>query len=179
MLGDSYLNQIIKLQGIIDPQEILNHLHHHIGVALNQEETLNQDGMDIAICVIDPERKVMEFAGAGRPILIIQDGKMEVLESCKLPVGGFQRDRERVFNKLSFDLQKPTAFYVFSDGFQDQFGGSKGRKFAKSRLEELLFELHPKPMKEQKKLLNKTLVEWMNENRQMDDILIIGVKLHY
>jgi serine phosphatase RsbU (regulator of sigma subunit) len=179
MLGDSYLNQIIKLQGIIDPQHILDSLHHHIGIALNQEETQNQDGMDIAISVIDPEKKTMEYAGAGRPILIIQEGKMEVLESCKLPVGGFQRDRERVFEKLTFDLTKPTCFYVFSDGFQDQFGGAKGRKFAKNRLEELLFEIHTKPMPEQKKLLNKTLVEWMGENRQMDDILIIGVKLHF
>jgi serine phosphatase RsbU (regulator of sigma subunit) len=179
MLGDSYLNQIIKLQGLTDPQHILDSLHINIGVALNQEESQNQDGMDIAICVIDKEKKTMEFAGAGRPILLVQDGKMDTIESCKLPVGGFQRDRERIFEKHIFDLTKPTTFYVFSDGFQDQFGGTKGRKFAKSRLEELLFELHPKPMPEQKKLLNKTLVDWMGENRQMDDILIIGVKLHY
>lgn len=179
MLGDSYLNQIIKLQGITDPEHILDKLHQNIGIALNQEETQNQDGMDIALCVIDKEKKTMEFAGASRPMLLIQDGKTQVIESCKLPVGGFQRDRERVFDKFSFDLTTPTWFYVFSDGFQDQFGGSKGRKFAKNRLEELLFELHPKPHSEQKKLLNKTLVDWMGDNRQMDDILIIGVKLHY
>jgi len=179
MLGDSYLNQIIKLQGITDPQLILDNLHLNIGVALNQEETQNQDGMDIAICVIDPAQKTMAFAGAGRTLLLIQDNKMEAIESCKLPVGGFQRDRERVFEKHVVNLNQPTWFYIYSDGFQDQFGGIKGRKFAKNRLEELLFELHPKSLHEQKKLLNKTLVEWMGENRQMDDILIIGAKLEY
>jgi serine phosphatase RsbU (regulator of sigma subunit) len=67
--------------------------------------------------------------------------------------------------------------YIFSDGFQDQFGGPKGRKFSKNRLEELLFEIHQRPMPEQKRILNKTLVDWMGDNRQMDDIMIIGVRV--
>jgi serine phosphatase RsbU (regulator of sigma subunit)/tetratricopeptide (TPR) repeat protein len=177
MLGDSYLNQIIKLQGITEPSQILEELHNSIGVALNQEVTKNQDGMDVALCVIDRENKIMEFAGASRPLLVIQNGEMKSIESSKLPVGGFQKDRERVFTKHTFDISIPTCFYVYSDGFQDQFGGPKGRKFAKNRLDEVLFENHQLPMIEQKRILNKTLIDWMGDNRQMDDILVIGVKI--
>jgi serine phosphatase RsbU (regulator of sigma subunit) len=177
MLGDSYLNQIIKLQGITEPQTILNELHENIGIALNQEETKNQDGMDVALCVIDQENKILEYAGASRPLLVMQNGEMTVVESSKLPVGGFQKDRERIFDKHIFNLDVPTTLYIFSDGFQDQFGGPKGRKFSKNRLEELLFEIHQRPMPEQKRILNKTLVDWMGDNRQMDDIMIIGVRV--
>lgn len=177
MLGDSYLNQVVSLQNIIRPDEILSELHKSIGVALQQDETRNQDGMDIALCVIDHENKKLEFAGASRIMYIIQNGTAQSVESCKLPVGGFQREREREFILHEFSIDLPTYFYIFSDGFQDQFGGPRGRKFAKSRLEETLFENHLKPMEEQKEILDQTLTDWMGDNRQMDDILLIGVKL--
>ncbi len=179
MLGDSYLNQIINLQGITDPSWILEELHNSIGIALNQQETQNQDGMDVALCIIDPRKKRLEFAGAGRPLLLIQDGQMQVIESSKLPVGGFQKDRERVFTShvFNYNPENPLSIYVYSDGFQDQFGGQRGRKFSKNRLEELLFEHHQEPMTEQRKILNKTLIDWMGTNRQMDDILVAGFKL--
>jgi serine phosphatase RsbU (regulator of sigma subunit) len=178
MLGDSYLNQIINLQGITDPEWILSELHQSIGTALNQKETKNQDGMDVALCVIDPRKHIVEYAGAARPLIYIQDGQMESYESCKLPIGGFQKDRERIFQKYTFKIEKPSCFYIFSDGYQDQFGGTKGRKFSKQRLDDLIFEHHQKPMQEQRKILNKNLIDWMGENRQMDDILIIGFRMN-
>lgn len=177
MLGDSYLNQIINLQGITEADTILYRLHESIGVALNQGETGNQDGMDVALCVFDPKTKMLEFAGAGRPLLVIKDNKYEEITSSKLPTGGFQKDRERVFTKHQFEIDRPTWFYFFSDGFQDQFGGPKGRKFAKSRLFKTIFGIHQLPMKEQKIKLNKTLVDWMGDNRQMDDIIVVGLHL--
>lgn len=177
MLGDSYLNQIINNQSITEPDYILTELHKSIGIALNQEETNNQDGMDIALCVIDREQKIMEFAGASRSLMIIQDGIYEDVHSSKLPIGGFQKDRPRIFTKHTFDISKSTWFYIFSDGFQDQFGGPKGRKFAKSRLFKSIYENYQKPLSEQKEILNRTLMDWMGKNRQMDDIMVIGVKL--
>ena len=177
MLGDSYLNQIINTQGVTEPDIILTELHKSIGIALNQQETNNQDGMDIALCVIDHEERTLEFAGASRSLMIIQDGIYEDVHSSKLPIGGFQKDRPRIFAKHTFDISKPTWFYIFSDGFQDQFGGPKGRKFAKSRLFKSIYENYQKPLSEQKEILNRILVDWMGKNRQMDDILVIGVKL--
>lgn len=177
MLGDSYLNQIINLQGITEPDVVLTELHKNIGIALNQQENNNQDGMDVALCVIDYEAKKLEYAGASRPLIIIQDEECQEIQSSRLPIGGFQKDRPREFNKTIIDIDKPTRFYVFSDGFQDQFGGRKGRKFAKSRLIKLLNEHHLEPMFKQEKILKRELNNWMGQNRQMDDILVIGVEI--
>ncbi|NJL12248.1 MAG: tetratricopeptide repeat protein [Microscillaceae bacterium] len=177
MLGDSYLNQIINLQNITKPDRVLTELHRSIQLALNQEQNNNQDGMDIALCLIDQERKVLEFSGASRELFIIQDGIYEVIESNKLPIGGFQKERPREFTTQTFDISKPTWFYIYSDGFQDQFGGPRGRKFAKSRLYKTLYANYKKSMAEQNELLERTLIDWMGQNRQMDDIMVVGVKL--
>ncbi len=177
MLGDSYLNQIINLQGITAPDKILAELHKNIQIALNQENNNNQDGMDVAICVIDQKNKVLEYSGASRELFIIQEDQYQAIESTKLPIGGFQKERPRDFETLTFDISKPTWIYIYSDGYQDQFGGPKGRKFAKSRLHKTLFGIYKNPMNTQKKLLEKTLEDWMGQNRQMDDIMVVGLKL--
>ncbi len=177
MLGDSYLNQIINLQGFTKPDQILAELHKNIQIALNQENNSNQDGMDIALCVIDKEKKILEYAGASRELFIVQDDEYKAVESTKLPIGGFQKDRAREFETQTFDISKPTWIYIYSDGYQDQFGGPKGRKFAKNRLYKTLYSLYKHPINRQKEILEQTLVEWMGQNRQMDDILIVGLKL--
>ncbi len=177
MVGDSYLNQIVIMQGITSPELILTELHRNIRKALKQDETENRDGMDVALCVIDKEAKTMEFSGAARPIIFIRNQEMEDIMTSKLPIGGFQKETERVFTKQTFKLEEPCIFYIFSDGYQDQFGGPKGRKFAKNKLTDLLFEIHEKPMQEQKSILEGTLKNWMQASRQMDDILVIGVKI--
>ncbi len=177
MLGDSYLNQIINLQGITKPDQVLAELHKNIQIALNQENNSNQDGMDVALCVIDQEKKILEYAGASRELFIVQDDEYKAVESTKLPIGGFQKDRAREFETQTFDISKPTWIYIYSDGYQDQFGGPKGRKFAKNRLYKTLYSLYKHPINKQKEILAQTLVEWMGQNRQMDDILIVGLKL--
>jgi serine phosphatase RsbU (regulator of sigma subunit) len=183
MLGNDYLNQIINLQGITSPDRVLNELHKNIRTTLKQDETENRDGMDIALIVIDPATRTLEFAGASSPLTLIQNGEMDILLSSELPIGGFQKDKERVFTKHTVSFDQPTTFYVFSDGFQDQFGGPRGRRFAKKKLRKLLFEIHEKPMVEQKKILDNTLKDWMydpkhkREHKQIDDILVIGVHL--
>ena len=183
MLGNDYLNQIINLQGITSPDLVLNELHKNIRTTLKQDETENRDGMDIALIVIDPTTKTIEFAGASSPLTIVQNGEMDILLSSELPIGGFQKDKERIFTKHTISYEQPITFYVFSDGFQDQFGGPKGRRFAKKKLRKLLYEIHEEPMTEQKKILDNTLKDWMydpkhkREHKQIDDILVIGVRL--
>jgi serine phosphatase RsbU (regulator of sigma subunit) len=133
--------------------------------------------MDVALCVIDRENKVLEYSGASRELFIIQEDEYRAVESTKLPIGGFQKDRPREFETLTFNLNKPTWVYIYSDGFQDQFGGPRGRKFAKSRLHKTLYSIYKHPMNKQKELLERTLEDWMGQNRQMDDIMIVGLKL--
>ncbi|HAI76157.1 MAG TPA: hypothetical protein DCM08_07895 [Microscillaceae bacterium] len=179
MVGNDHLNSIIKFQQITDPQEALDLLHDNIIRTLQQETTDNRDGMDIALCMVDLDKRVLEFAGAGRPLLVVQNGEIHDFMSCKLPIGGLQKDARRFFEKYTFELPQDESsyFYIFSDGFQDQFGGPKGRKFGKDKLKELIFEHHKKPIQEQRRVLDKTLTDWMGDNRQMDDILLIGLKI--
>ena len=179
MVGNDYLNQIINQQQETSPDVILQKLHESIVNNFRQRETENRDGMDAALCVIDKKTKTLEFAGASRPIIYIFQHELQDIQSSRLPVGGYQNDAERFFEKQSFPIcqDEPSMFYIFSDGYQDQFGGPKGRKFAKKKLIKLLHEIHQKPLTEQKEILEKTLEDWMGDSRQMDDILVIGFRL--
>ncbi len=151
---------------------------------LRQNETRNYDGMDMALCVIDKQTKTLEFAGAHNPLILVQDGELQQIKGDKVAVGGAQWDWEngpRVFKKheINFSDNKDLSIYMFSDGYQDQFGGKNLKKFQRKRFRQLLLDIHTLPMDEQKKQLNQTLVNWITQGNQeqIDDILVIGVKL--
>ena len=177
MIGDSLLYQIVKDKKITEADKILNHLHKGIRNALNQEETKNQDGMDMALCVIDKKSKKIEFAGAKNPLIYIQNGELLQIKGDKRSIGGKQKEEERIFKKHEVDVSKETMLYIFSDGYQDQFGGDKNRKFMIKRMKELLLQVHHKDLKEQKRILNLTIEQWMKDTKQLDDILLIGIKI--
>jgi len=178
MVGNDHLNQIINIQELTEPHLILSEMHKGIRRALRQDEGKNRDGMDVALCVIDYEEKTLEFAGASRPLIYIKNGELNDWQTSKLPIAGFQKDPERNYEKLTLSFaDAPLSCYMFSDGYQDQFGGPKGRKFAKKKLKNLLFDIHELPIEEQKYQLDSTLKSWMGENRQMDDILVVGFRL--
>ena len=94
-----------------------------------------------------------------------------------MSVGGLQKEKERIFIKHTLDISIPTYFYIFSDGFQDQLGGDNFRKFIAQNLRQLLFEIHQRPFEEQKNILDQEVTKWMGNNKQNDDIMIIGVKI--
>jgi tetratricopeptide (TPR) repeat protein/serine phosphatase RsbU (regulator of sigma subunit) len=181
MIGESLLNQIITDKNITEANLILNELHDGVRGALRQKDTKNQDGMDIALCVIDYEAKVIEYAGAKNSLIYVQNGKLQEAKADAFGIGGNWFDdniEKRNFTKHTIDFsQYPVTFYLYSDGYQDQFGGSKEKKFMKRRFKELLFEIHKEPMSYQKNLLHKTLTDWMRSFPQMDDILVIGVRV--
>ncbi len=187
MIGNELLNQIVNVHHITSPDMILNQLHKGIRYALKQDETSNRDGMDIAICVIDKEKQVLEYAGAMNPLFYIQDNQFFEIKADKKSIGGLQGEEDRVFTKhtiqlpISYDqllIKKPeTIFYLCSDGFQDQFGGAENRKFMVRRLRELLASVASLPMKEQKAVLYRTFEEWKGNYPQIDDVLIFGVKI--
>jgi serine phosphatase RsbU (regulator of sigma subunit) len=175
MIGYNLLDDI-TFKGITRPDLILEEMHRGVRTALKQKETNNQDGMDMAICVIDVKKKTMEFAGAKNPIIYIQDNEITQIKGDKDGIGGKSDDHK--FKYHTIDVNKPTWVYLFSDGYIDQFGGIQGRKFMIKRFRELLFEIYTKPMSEQKEFLDKTFIEWIGKDyNQIDDVLVMGFKL--
>jgi len=175
MIGYNLLDEITN-KGITRPDLILEELHRGVRFTLKQKETNNQDGMDISICVIDPQEKMVEFAGAKNPLIYIQNGNVEQIKGDKNGIGGKSDDHNYTLHKVV--INGPTWFYIFSDGFIDQFGGDSGRKFMIKTFRELIFEIHQKPMQEQKEILAAALKEWIGTKfSQIDDVLVIGFKL--
>jgi serine phosphatase RsbU (regulator of sigma subunit) len=178
MLGDAYLNQIIRFQNINSPILILELLHHYISLALNQGRTENSDGMDLTISVIDKKEKVLSFAGAKNPLVYVQDGKVHHIRGNKIAVGGMKNNESRLFVEHQIKITSTTEFYTYTDGYQDQFGGAKGRKFMSKNFRDLLVSKSAKPMSEQVKNLEETLKEWMGDKKQIDDILVVGFRIN-
>jgi serine phosphatase RsbU (regulator of sigma subunit) len=176
MIGFNFLNDI-EQKGISQPNEILNTLHLSVRRFLKQDETANKDGMDAALCLIDPEERVLEFAGANRPLVYIQAGEMHVVKGDRSAVGGVDTNRNHRFTKHTVPLDQDTWVYLYSDGYQDQFGGKHGRKFMSKKLRELLLEIHQLPFAEQKQRLDQNLRQWMGNIPQIDDILVMGFKV--
>ncbi len=177
MIGDAMLNQIVNLQKISSPDIILNELHKGIRLMLKQQEGENRDGMDISICTIDLQAKVMEFAGARNALYLIQNQELKEIKADKFSIGGYQQETERIFNKSIIPLNVPTTFYLTTDGYKDQFGSEEGKKFSARRFKQLLLQIYDLDVQEQCKILEKTLEEWKGNETQIDDILVIGVSI--
>lgn len=177
MLGDAFLNQIVNLQKITEPDQILNELHNLVRATLQQETTENNDGMDAAIIVVDRANHSMKFAGAKNPLILIQGDKSEKINGDLKSIGGIQKEEEHTFTCHEIDITTPTTIYIYSDGYQDQFGGDKGRKFMAKKFREFLVEIAGKPFAEQNQILYKRFLEWRGNTIQMDDTTILGVKV--
>lgn len=179
MLGETYLNQIVNIMGQTDPGEILNTLHHSIKSALKQERTDNRDGMDASLVVLNPERNKIKFAGARNPLVYINKNELEVVKGNKYSIGGKDDLREGVKDFETHEVTLPeaqTTFYIYSDGYQDQFSINMQSKFMAKRFRKLLKKIHKYPMPEQLKILEHILEDWMRGTKQVDDILIIGFR---
>jgi PAS domain S-box-containing protein len=177
--GSVFLKQIVNLQEITSPDEILTRLHHNISKSLKQAETRNRDGMDASICVIDKKSGVMEFAGAKNGLIYFQNDSMHEVDGDSFPVGGFwnKMEKNRIFKKKVIDISSPTTCYLYTDGYEDQFGGPEGKKFMKTRFRELLKGIWQKPLDEQKDLITTNINQWMQQEKQIDDMLIIGFRI--
>ena len=176
MVGNDLLNHIVNERHITEAGAILTQLHLDIRRALNQAETNNRDGMDIALVVWDKTRHELQFAGAKNPLVYIQNGELHRLKADRMPIGGQQLEKERIFTTQTLALNVPTICYLFSDGFQDQFGGPKRRKYMSKRFRELLFEIHTLSMLEQQQRLSQEFNDWCGQERQIDDVLVAGLR---
>jgi hypothetical protein len=178
MIGNNLLNEIIKNKNIYSPELILNQLHLGVRLAFNQQESISRDGMDIGIVVYDSENQSLEYAGAMNNLILINDGNVFDLQSDKKSVGGKQIDDEHKFTKHALDVSRgDTHFYMYTDGYHDQFGGLEFKKFFVKRFKDLLVEDYRLPKKQQEIHLRNVLAEWMDGYLQMDDILVMGIKL--
>ncbi len=184
IIGNALINEIIAEQHIYQPAEILNNLHVGVKTALNQNkgEFERRDGMDIALCAINKETLVLEYAGANRPLWIYRKtaaDKVEIIKPDKFPIGGLEFDFEekRQFHNHSIQLQKGDCLYIFSDGYADQFGGHKGKKFMVANLQRAFVEISQKSMEEQYVHLHKIFTDWRGHYEQVDDVLMIGLRV--
>jgi serine phosphatase RsbU (regulator of sigma subunit) len=180
MIGNDFLNEIVSLLDIEAPDLILNELHKHVRKALKQAETDNRDGMDVALCVIDPQRRVLEYAGAKNPLIYIRHDQPQIvhhIKGDKVPIGGMQKEDDRCFTKHVIPIESTTSFYIFTDGLQDQFGGNQGMKYTINRIKKFFAEHCQLPMEQQRRELRSEMMDWMQNERQIDDILVIGFKI--
>jgi len=188
LIGNDLLNEIVNTRNVTSPELILEELRKDIQRVLRQGTTLVQDGMDIAICTIDqfpPEYEAilgtpkLEFAGASNPIVLIQNEELIYVRGDNIPIGGYHpKNSHKKFTKHSFTLDVPTTFYMFSDGYQDQFGGKEDSKFGSRKLREMLFAIRNEPLKVQKELLETNIDNWLGDpHKQIDDILILGASI--
>lgn len=182
MLASATLDEIIQNRDITRPDLILNELHKGIRKSLRQTETDNRDGMDLVMLAFDRQTpKVVEFAGAKNSLIYFQHQQLHQLKGDRMPIGGDQREQARVFtlHTIALKADQPAVFYLFTDGYQDQFGGPNQRKFMIANLRLLLEAVHQLPLEQQSAQLDQTIVQWIEEGheKQMDDILIIGLKV--
>lgn len=180
MAGTVFLKQIVNLQGITSPDEVLTELHFNVSKALKQQETRNRDGMDASLCRLDFENRSITFAGAKNTLVYFLDGVLHEVVGDSFPIGGHwnKAERTRIFKKKHIQLPaEPTTCYLFTDGYEDQFGGKDGRKFMKKNFRKLLSDIQHLDMHEQRQILDRTLNEWMLHERQTDDILVVGFRM--
>ncbi|RLD61874.1 MAG: hypothetical protein DRJ01_07125 [Bacteroidetes bacterium] len=177
MLGVAFLNEIINKNEVVKANEILNQLREHVITSLRQtgKEGEAKDGMDIAICVIDKKTKNLQFAGANNPLYLVRDRELIQVKADRMPIGIYIKTNPFTNNELS--LQKNDCLYIFSDGYVDQFGGKSNRKFKSKPFKRLLVDINDKPMSEQRTILDDTIEDWKGINEQVDDILVIGMRI--
>ncbi|MCB0428654.1 MAG: SpoIIE family protein phosphatase [Flavobacteriales bacterium] len=177
MIGHNLLNQIILEQGIAEPGEILTALNRRLKKAFNRSKRENdtRDGMDMALCSIDSKTGQLMFAGAMRPLYMFADNELKEIKGDKQPIGGLTSD-DFHFTTHRLDWAEGDAFYIFSDGYADQFGGPSGKKFMSKKLREIITGMQHQTMQEQLKKLVSEFESWKGKEVQVDDVLVMGVR---
>lgn len=181
MIGNSLLNKIVNDHKNYTPSRILQLLNKEVVFALNQSfdiDASQNDGMDITLCLIDRNRKELIIASATQNCYILDEGELTTIKGDIFSIGGlFAHHPDLCFTDYKFKLSREITIYMFSDGYQDQFGGPKDKKFMSSKLKKLLIDNTNLPMNEQKDILNKEFDNWKGKNKQIDDVLVIGLKV--
>ncbi|MDG1237664.1 MAG: SpoIIE family protein phosphatase [Flavobacteriaceae bacterium] len=177
MIGTSLLNEIIIEKGIKDTDKILGEMRAQIIKSLNQEEDgAQKDGMDISMCKLNMKNKSVEFSGAHNSLIHVSGEELHTYRGDHQPVGLLLGDR-KPFTKHVVKLKKDDMLYIYSDGYQDQFGGARGKKYMGSKFKEQLLLMSKEPEEKQLAILDKNFSLWMNDYEQIDDVCVMGVRV--
>ncbi len=176
LLGMSYLDDIVEKERVTNPGRILNRLREEVITALKQKgiESESKDGMDVALCTIDLTKNKLQYSGANNPLYFLKDHELAEIKGDRMPVAIHTKMTDFTTHPLTID--KGQTFYIFSDGYADQFGGPKGKKFKYTQFKELLLEIQDKGMLDQKEILDQRFEEWRGDLYQVDDVVVIGVR---
>jgi serine phosphatase RsbU (regulator of sigma subunit) len=175
MIGNNGLNTCVNEYGLSKPSQILEALNKYVEETFEKSKDAVNDGMDIALCLIDFNQQTLEYAGANMPLYTVRGNVLDVIKADKQPIGRF--DYRKPFTNHVISFNDIDNVYLTSDGIQDQFGGAKGKKFKLRRLKRLLLELSQHPINEQQKLMNETFLDWKEDEEQVDDVCFIGIYL--
>jgi len=176
IIGSNGLTKAVMEEGLIRPSEILNFLDGYVSRALNRNVNEHiKDGLDIAVCAIHKSTCKLEFAGAYNPLYCIRKGELIEIKGDRFAVGSANQE-DLVFENHEFQIEPEDAFYIFSDGYADQFGGPRGKKLKYRAFKDLLLSIAELPMEIQKEDIKASLDAWQGELEQIDDIVLVGFK---
>lgn len=182
IVGNNLLTKCITDYGKTSPADILNQLNNefqHADSRIVSKTCEIKDGMDVALCVIDKSTQTMEYAGAYNPIYQVKNGILTKLATDKIPIHLFSKNTEQKFTNHLIQIESGESYYLFSDGYADQFGGEDGKKFSYKNFKELILSMQHLTMAEQREVFKQTLENWQvkSGDEQTDDILIVGFRV--
>ncbi len=178
ILGISFLNEILQVRVVPRANRILNRMREKIMDALDQrgQEYEQKDSIDIALCVYEPFRSVLQYAGANRPLIMVSNGELREIKPDKMPIGVAPLE-EVSFTNHRIEVNEGDRFYMFSDGYPDQFGEESNKKFKSRNFRDLIGYVSDWSMDRQKTHIENTFQEWKGKSVQVDDVLVVGFEI--
>lgn len=178
VMANSALNEIVYDQNVMDTDDILTELNKKITQTLLSQNSDNpfNDGMDVCLIKYEPKNNMLEFSGAKRSLIYFRENSIQELKGNKFSIGNYQLDFDKKYDKTRIQIQNGDMVYLFTDGYPDQFGGQKGKKFLAGNFKKFLLEIHTQELRGQYAALINRIETWKGSYPQTDDILVIGVK---
>tara|TARA_B100000809_G_scaffold242472_1_gene266586 strand:- start:3108 stop:5204 length:2097 start_codon:yes stop_codon:yes gene_type:complete len=170
------LSSAVKEYNLYSPEKILNKVNDIVKEALHNKSEEVRDGMDISLCVWDKTTNILQFSGAYNPFYYCRNNELNILKADRMPIGKYIQT-EKTFTLQEIELQKGDVIYLHTDGYPDQFGGEKGKKFKTKQFREMLLKIHSKTIQNQLKIVAETLENWKGDLEQIDDICLLGFKV--
>jgi len=178
IIGMDIMNTLLKTRKLEFPSSILEAMDRELEKGLHQNDSTSvKDGMDVSICVIDPDKQKILFAGANHPVIIVSAGVANIYKGSRFGIGKYINISEKIFETQEIPYHKGDQLFMFSDGFCDQFGGLSNKKLGLKSFANMLLEVSKQPAQNRKEDLNNRLYAWQGYNEQIDDITVLGVEL--